>query len=152
MISQAIDWLDLESHHRVLDLFCGLGNFSLPIARRVSSLVGVEGEESLTQQASANAAAAQLENTQFYPFDLREDPSDRVWYGKYDRVLLDPPRSGAEAAIPWLAKMGNQHLVYVSCQPASLARDAGVLVNEHGYRMRKLGVMDMFPHLSLIHI
>jgi 23S rRNA (uracil1939-C5)-methyltransferase len=148
MVQQAIDWLDLKPEHRVLDLFCGLGNFSLPIARRVKEVVGIEGEESLTQQATHNAAAAGLDNTQFYPFDLREDPSDRVWYGQYDRVLLDPPRSGAEAVIPWLASTNNRHLVYVSCQPASLARDAGILVNEHGYRMVKLGVMDMFPHTS----
>lgn len=148
MIQQAIDWLDLAPTHRVLDLFCGLGNFSLPIARRVAELTGIEGDESLTQQAAKNAQAAQLDNTRFYPFDLREDPSDRVWYGQYDRVLLDPPRSGAEAVLPWLARLGNRHLVYVSCQPASLARDAGILVHEHGYRMRKLGVMDMFPHTA----
>lgn len=148
MIQQAIEWLDLQPEHRVLDLFCGLGNFSLPVARRVKELVGVEGEESLVQQAAANASRNGIENTRFYPFDLREDPNDRVWFGHYDRVLLDPPRSGAEAVLPWLAASGNKHLVYVSCQPASLARDAGVLVHEYGYRLVKLGVMDMFPHTA----
>ncbi|GAB4193741.1 MAG: 23S rRNA (uracil(1939)-C(5))-methyltransferase RlmD [Wenzhouxiangellaceae bacterium] len=148
MVAQAIDWLALESDHRVLDLFCGLGNFSIPLARRVAEVVGVEGEASLVAQAEHNARRNGLGNARFYPFDLREDPRDRVWFGDYDRVLLDPPRSGAEAALPWLAASQCRHLVYVSCQPASLARDAGALVHEYGFRLARLGVMDMFPHTA----
>lgn len=148
MIAQAMAWLDLQADHRVLDLFCGIGNFSLPIAQKVKELVGIEGEEGLVRQAGENAARNGIENSRFYTFDLREDPSDRVWFGQYDRVLIDPPRSGAEVVVPWLAASGVKHLVYVSCQPASLARDAGMLVNEQGFRLAKLGVMDMFPHTA----
>lgn len=147
MIDRALDLLDPEPGHRALDLFCGLGNFTLPLARRCAEVIGVEGDEALVRHARRNARDNGLENVAFHAADLTADPAGMPWLREsFDRVLLDPPRSGAEAILPHVAASRAARVVYVSCHPASLARDAGLLVREHGYRLTAAGVMDMFPH------
>ncbi len=149
MIRQVLDGLDLSSQDRVLDLFCGLGNFSLPLARRVQQVVGIEGSADLVAWAQRNAEHNGIHNAEFHAVDLTTDWSQHPWYAPvYDKVLLDPPRSGAAEAIPLIAALRPQRLVYVSCHPATLARDAGVLVHDYGYRLHSAGVMDMFPHTA----
>ncbi len=149
MIRQALEWLDLQPGQRVLDLFCGLGNFTLPLARNAASVVGVEGDASLVEWAGRNARANGLDNAEFHAADLTRDQSAAPWWGAgFERVLLDPPRSGALEVLPLVAATGARRLVYVSCHPATLARDAGILVHEHGYRLLAAGVMDMFPHTA----
>jgi 23S rRNA (uracil1939-C5)-methyltransferase len=151
MIVRALDLLDLGDDDRVLDLFCGLGNFTLPLATRCREAVGVEGEAGLVQKARDNASRNGLGNAQFHAADLYADPATDLkgapWLrGGYDKALIDPPRSGAETILPLLAASGIRSLVYVSCHPASLARDSGILVHNLGFRLRGAGVMDMFPH------
>ncbi len=147
MVHRAVELLDPAAGDRVLDLFCGLGNFTLPIARRAGQVVGVEGDRELVRRAGENARRNGLDNVIFHAADLNEDPGSAPWLKQpYDKVLLDPPRSGAEFILPHVAASGAKRLVYVSCHPASLARDAGILVHEHGFRMLGAGVMDMFPH------
>jgi 23S rRNA (uracil1939-C5)-methyltransferase len=147
MIRRAVDLLDLSSDDRVLDLFCGLGNFTLPIATRAAEVVGIEGESSLVSRAAANAQRNGLENAGFYAADLNEEPGSAPWLNApYDKVLIDPPRSGAEFILPHIAASGARRVVYVSCHPASLARDAGILVEQFGFQLMGAGVMDMFPH------
>ena len=149
LVSRAIDLLELESSHRVLDLFCGLGNFTLPIARRVREVVGIEGEAGLVAQARRNAARNQLSNASFHVANLAEpDGGSAALSGRFDRVLLDPPRAGALEVLPRLVKLGATRMVYVSCHPGTLARDVGVLCAEHGYRLVAAGVVDMFPHTT----
>ncbi|MFN2308489.1 MAG: 23S rRNA (uracil(1939)-C(5))-methyltransferase RlmD [Gammaproteobacteria bacterium] len=153
MIDHALTLMDVQSDDRVLDLFCGLGNFTLPLARRCAQVVGVEGEAGLVQRARDNAVRNGIGNAEFHVADLAGDlriyPWFRPWLQQgFDKLLLDPPRSGAQAVIPTIAGLGCQRIVYVSCNPSSLARDAGLLVHEHGYRLVKAGVMDMFPHTA----
>lgn len=149
MIDQALALLEPQADHRVLDLFCGLGNFTLPLARRAARVTGVEGDAALVQRARDNAAANGLGNVDFHAVDLNEDVAGQRWMQTdYDRILLDPPRSGAANMMPQLAGTGAGRIVYVSCHPASLARDAAILVGEHGYRLAAAGVMDMFPHTA----
>ncbi len=147
MIARVMELLDPGVDDRVLDLFCGLGNFTLPIATRAGEVVGIEGEHELVSRAEANAARNGLGNAQFYAADLNQDPSSAPWLREpYDKVLVDPPRSGAEFILPHIAASGAGRVVYVSCHPASLARDAGILVHQFGFRLLGAGVMDMFPH------
>lgn len=149
MIALAMELLDARADERVLDLFCGLGNFTLPLARAVREVVGVEGESGLVARAKENAARNGLANAQFYAADLAQDLSGHAWMrAGFDRLLLDPPRSGADAVLKQLPLKGLKRIVYVSCHPASLARDAGYLVNERGWKLRSAGVMDMFPHTA----
>jgi 23S rRNA (uracil1939-C5)-methyltransferase len=149
MIDRAVNLLAPTPTDRVLDLFCGLGNFSLPLARRAGQVVGVEGEASLVARARANAERNGLANAQFHTANLAaEDMGSPVWAGKFDKVLLDPPRAGAKEVLPLVAKSGADTVLYISCHPGSLARDAGILVHEHGYELRAAGVMDMFPHTA----
>lgn len=149
MISRAIDWLDLDNSERVLDLFCGIGNFTLALATRAAAVVGVEGSETLVNRARANAQRNNLENVEFHAADLSKELEQMAWWSQgFDKVLLDPARDGAQEAIPYVAALGASKIVYVSCNPSTLARDAGLLVNEHGYKMVKAGVMDMFPHTA----
>jgi 23S rRNA (uracil1939-C5)-methyltransferase len=153
MIDRAVELLALSPQDRVLDLFCGLGNFSLPLARRAGQVVGVEGEASLVARARDNAARNSLGNAQFFTANLADESIGSAqhvpqWAGKFDKVLLDPPRAGAKEVLPVVAKSGADTVLYISCHPGSLARDAGILVHEHGYELRAAGVMDMFPHTA----
>lgn len=148
MLDRAIDFLQLNENDQVLDLFCGLGNFSLPMARQCAQLTAVEGSLVMVKKARENAAKNNIANVEFYMADLySEEIAAAPWLKKkYNKILLDPPRSGADAVLRYLGKMGAERIVYVSCHPATLARDAGVLVNELGYRLTDAGIMDMFPH------
>ena len=149
MIARTLEMLDLQPEHRVLDLFCGLGNFTLPLARRVREVVGVEGDAGLVARARANAQRNGLDNAQFFAADLTQDQRGTPWMRQgFDRLLLDPPRSGADEVLKQLPLKDIRRIVYVSCHPGSLARDAGFLVNERGYRLVSAGVMDMFPHTA----
>ena len=149
MIQSALDLLDPQPNDRVLDLFCGLGNFTLPLARRVREVVGVEGEAGLVRRARENAEHNGIANAQFHAADLGKDLSDHTWMREgFDRLLLDPPRSGADFVLTQLPLKQFRRIVYVSCHPASLARDAGYLVKERGWKLRAAGVMDMFPHTA----
>jgi 23S rRNA (uracil1939-C5)-methyltransferase len=150
MIPYAMELLDISADDRILDLFCGLGNFTLPIAKRVSDVVGVEGDESLVRHARANALKSDLNNAVFEQADLtKTELKDYPWAkAGFNKILLDPPRSGAFEVLHQLAALGAERLVYVSCNPATLARDAGELVNNHGYTLVSTGVMDMFPHTT----
>lgn len=149
MVNLAVEQLEVKTDDTVLDLFCGLGNFSLPLARRAGEVVGVEGDASLVTRARANASRNGLDNTSFHAADLFQDSGDSNWARRpYDRVLLDPPRAGAREVLPVVARCGAARVVYISCHPGSLARDAGLLVKEHGFRLVAAGVMDMFPHTT----
>lgn len=149
MISLAVELLELEPDHRVLDLFCGLGNFSLPIARHAGHVLGIEGDAALIERARANAAANEMTNLSFEQRDLYQDPGALEWpAGPFDRVLLDPPRSGAAGIVEHFDAIAAKRVVYVACSPETLARDAATLVERHGYRLLAAGVMDMFPHTA----
>ncbi|MEI6858555.1 MAG: 23S rRNA (uracil(1939)-C(5))-methyltransferase RlmD [Shewanella sp.] len=144
MVNQAVDWLSVEANERVLDLFCGVGNFSLPLAKKGAEVIGVEGVPEMVQQARMNARLSGLENVSFFHTDLSVDLSKEPWLGKVDKLLLDPARAGAFESLQWLKKMRPKSIVYVSCNPESLARDSKPLL-KHGYKLTKLGLIDMFP-------
>ncbi len=147
MIARAMALLDPQPTDTVLDLFCGLGNFTLPIARRAGTVVGVEGEAALVARSRENAARNAIDNADFFAADLAVDQREAPWAKRtYEKILLDPPRSGAAVVLEYLPRKGTDRIVYVSCHPASLARDAGTLVTQHGFRLAAAGVMDMFPH------
>jgi 23S rRNA (uracil1939-C5)-methyltransferase len=133
----------------VLDLFCGLGNFSLPLARRVARVTGIEGDAGLVARARANAVQNGIDNAEFHAADLFANVSHAPWAGRdYDLVLLDPPRAGAREVLPVLAASRPRRIVYISCHAGTLARDAGILVQQLGYKLVAAGIMDMFPHTS----
>ncbi|MGI2185915.1 23S rRNA (uracil(1939)-C(5))-methyltransferase RlmD [Shewanella oncorhynchi] len=144
MVAQAMDWLAPAPDERILDLFCGMGNFSLPLAKMGADVIGVEGVAEMVTQARVNAKANNLDKLTFYHGDLSADLSLEPWMGKIDKLLLDPARAGAFESLQWLKKMKPRKVVYVSCNPASLARDSAVLL-ERGYRLQQLGLIDMFP-------
>ncbi|MFC4728476.1 23S rRNA (uracil(1939)-C(5))-methyltransferase RlmD [Coralloluteibacterium thermophilus] len=149
MIARTLELLAPRPTDRVLDLFCGLGNFTLPLARRAGQVVGVEGDAALVRHARENAQANGLGNAEFHAADLTQDLRGEPWMrAGFDILLLDPPRSGADAVLAQLPLDGLRRIVYVSCHPGSLARDAGYLVNERGWRLVAAGVMDMFPHTA----
>jgi 23S rRNA (uracil1939-C5)-methyltransferase len=149
MIARTLDLLDPQPTDAILDLFCGLGNFTLPIARRAGSVVGVEGEAALVARSRENALRNGIDNTEFFAADLAADQRATPWaQRRYDKLLLDPPRSGAAAVLEYLPRTDVGRIVYVSCHPGSLARDAGTLVQRHGFRLVAAGVMDMFPHTA----
>lgn len=149
MIALALELLDAGPDERVLDLFCGLGNFTLPLARTVREVVGVEGEAGLVARAKENAARNGLDNAQFFAADLTQDQRQTPWMRQgFDKLLLDPPRSGAIEVLQQLPLKQFKRIVYVSCHPGSLARDAGYLVNEQGFTLVSAGAMDMFPHTA----
>lgn len=155
MVDRAIDCLAPEPNDRVLDLFCGLGNFTLPIARRAASVLGVEGDPGLVERARANAEShdqdAKLGGVQFECADLYTESPEQDWAWsrqRFDLALIDPPRSGAFQVLDVLAATGIRRLVYVSCYPATLARDAGYLVEQLGFRFKAAGALDMFPHTA----
>lgn len=149
LVGRACEFLQVGPEDRVLDLFCGLGNFTLALARRAREVVGVEGDASLVEWARHNAVRNDAANAIFHAADLTGDLRDQGWArGGYERVLLDPPRSGALEMIPWVAALGAERVVYVSCHPATLARDVGELVHRFAYRLESVGVLDMFPHTA----
>ncbi|NOX77200.1 MAG: 23S rRNA (uracil(1939)-C(5))-methyltransferase RlmD [Gammaproteobacteria bacterium] len=147
MIARTIELLDPQPEDRVLDLFCGLGNFSLPLARRAGAVVGVEGDAGLVARARENAQRNGIDNVAFHAADLNGDLPAEPWYREgFNKLLLDPPRSGAPMVVKNLPKPHASRIVYVSCDPATLARDIGTLVDQQGYTLVSAGVMDMFPH------
>lgn len=149
MIDLALELLEPQADDKVLDLFCGLGNFTLPLARRSAQVTGVEGSDELIIRAKENAKKNGINNVDYYAADLFTDVSNMNWAKKrYDRILLDPARSGAKEIVSELSKFGAHTVVYVSCNPATLARDTEIMVHQNGYRLVKAGVMDMFPHTA----
>jgi 23S rRNA (uracil1939-C5)-methyltransferase len=145
LVGRALELLDPQPGERIADLFCGLGNFSLPLARRGAGVIGFEGSRELVERARANAAANGLV-AQFEARDLfRENISA---FGPFDKLLLDPPRQGAIELVKSLPEDAPKRIVYVSCDPATLARDAGVLVHVKGYTLVAAGVVNMFPHTA----
>jgi 23S rRNA (uracil1939-C5)-methyltransferase len=154
LISRVVELLQLDAASRVLDLFCGLGNFTLPLARRCAQVLGIEGEAGLVQRAQVNAAANGLANVQFHAANLAGPQAAAQCLhlagagGGYSHVLLDPPRTGAWDVLPTIAALAPRRVVYVSCHPGSLARDLECLVSEHGFVLRAAGIVDMFPHTN----
>ena len=153
LVSRSIELLDINAEDRVLDLFCGVGNFTLPLARKAGSVVGVEGDQALVERALHNKNLNKLDNIDFHFGDLFKQDMSTHSHGEwldsqFDKILLDPPRSGAAEMIKRIPEFGASKVVYVSCGPATLARDAGVMVNQHGYTLTQAGVIDMFPHTA----
>ena len=149
MISLALELLAPHAGMRLLDLYCGIGNFTLPLARQAGSVLGVEGEAAMVERARANAQLNGIANAGFAVADLSTADGAGSWAGgRFDAVLLDPPRAGAAAMLAPLAQTAARRILYVSCHPGTLARDAGVLVHEHGYRLAAAGILDMFPATS----
>ena len=149
MLDRALQLLTIEPEDHVLDLFCGLGNFTLPMARKAAEVVGVEGEPGLVARARGNAERNGISNTRFFTANLYDSLQKEPWMREtFEKVLLDPPRSGAMEVLEHLPKLGARRIVYVSCYPGTLARDAGELVHKYGYELISAGVMDMFPHTA----
>lgn len=149
MIDQALRLLAPGANDSILDLFCGLGNFTLPLARQAAQVTGVEGDAGLVERARQNARRNGIGNAAFHVANLAELTGQESWLREsYDKVLIDPPRSGAAELFAQLGRLAPRSLVYVSCHPDSLARDAGILVSESGYQLLAAGVMDMFPHTA----
>ncbi len=146
MVTRAIEALELSQDDNVLDLFCGLGNFTLPMATKAGHVTGIEGDLPLVKHARENAMLNQIKNVDFHVADLTKDVSDMAWSRqKFNKLLLDPSRAGAADVLHNFKHWNPERIVYVSCNPSTLARDAGILVNELGYTLVKAGVMDMFP-------
>lgn len=149
MVDQALQLLAPTPTDRVLDLYCGMGNFTLPLARRAGEVLGLEGAAAAVQRGTHNARLAGLANASFVEADLTGSGVQGAWTReRFDLALLDPPRTGAADLIPALGKAGPRRIVYVSCHPGTLARDAALLVREQGYHLVSAGVLDMFPHTS----
>jgi 23S rRNA (uracil1939-C5)-methyltransferase len=149
MVAAAARWLQPTRDDAVLDLFCGLGNFTLPLARHAQRVVGVESDSALVAKARANAARNGVGNAAFFEENLFEPTQFGPWANeRYDLVLLDPPRAGASALLARMAHWRPRRVVYISCHPGSLARDAESLVHTLGFKLTCAGVMDMFPHTA----
>lgn len=149
LVALAMELLAIQPGDRVLDLFCGIGNFSLPIARRAAAVTGVEGAQVLVDRARSNAKLNNLNNADFIAANLEKLEGTESWLGKlWDLVLLDPARAGALEMLPFLDRIGPRRIVYVACHPGTLARDIGVLVHEFGFRLRYARIVDMFPHTA----
>lgn len=148
MVEQALDFLDIQPSDNILDLFCGLGNFTLPMAKLAKQVTGVEGDEIMVKRARENARENGIDNTLYFASDLSSiEPSSKWMRQRYDKILLDPPRSGAVEIIRHLKSLKASVIVYISCQPSSLVRDAKILC-EAGYRLTHFGLMDMFPQTA----
>jgi 23S rRNA (uracil1939-C5)-methyltransferase len=145
LVTQTLRLLEIQKNDRVLDLYCGLGNFSLPLARHAGEVLGVEGESGLVARAAGNAHLNKIDNVSFIAGDLNQ----LEWSfmrGAWDLVVLDPPRSGAQAVVSQMAQIAPRRIAYVSCHPATLARDAKELIKSAGYQLIAVGIADMFPH------
>jgi len=148
MVAQALALLDLQSTDRVLDLFCGLGNFTLPMAAQCEQVTGIEVDPAMVARARESALANNIHNTDYHAVDLTGPDPGYAWMQQtYDKILLDPPRSGAQEIARLIGRFNASRIVYVSCQPSSLVRDA-VIICAQGYQMTHLGIMDMFPQTA----
>ena len=149
MVGLALQLLALDQQDEVLELFCGLGNFSLPMAKWCKHVTAVEGDRGLIERAGGNARRNAIENVSFHVVDLAgvDVPANFI-DRDYHKVFLDPPRTGAADIIKRMSFSGTERVVYVSCNPATFARDAGLLVRDKGFRLYQVGVMDMFPHTA----
>ena len=149
MVHFAVAELQAGADDRVLDLYCGIGNFSLPLARNAGAVLGVEAEASLVARAGQNARRNGLSNAEFRVADLSKIDGTENWVkAGYDRLLLDPARSGAAEVVTRMHLFRPARIVYVSCHPGTLARDAGTLVHSQGYKLESAGIIDMFPHTA----
>jgi len=154
MVPMALELLQVNSEDRVLDLFCGIGNFTLPLARKAASVLGIEGEHGLVERAKQNAALNNISNVEFLVMDLARDDLNKdfrniyIFQGGFNKLLLDPARNGAQEVIEKMNLKSVERIVYISCNPSTLARDAGILVNDKGFKLEQAGVMDMFPHTT----
>jgi 23S rRNA (uracil1939-C5)-methyltransferase len=147
MVSLAVELMGVAAEDKILDLFCGLGNFTLPLARQAAFVIGVESNDSLLEHARRNARHNGIDNVEFRQADLYDESARPCWGDfNFNKMLLDPPRDGALHVIRQLPKKGPERIVYISCNPVTLARDTEHLVNIKGYRLRQAGIMDMFPH------
>lgn len=153
MVNKALEWLDISSNDKILDLFCGMGNFSLPIAKYCQSIIGVEGVEELVEKAKLNAKLNQDKiqaKTQFFTCNLEDKQQFSIWNQTiFDKVLLDPARAGAYNATAEIVKLSPSKIVYISCNPATLARDCKLFIEE-GYNIAKIAILDMFPQTKHI--
>ncbi|SRR5579883_29169 len=151
LLKKALELLQPEASDHILDLFCGLGNFTLPLARFAEHVTGVEGSQEMVTRAKENAIHNNINNVDFYAANLAEPNSAAPWLKKtYHKILLDPPRTGAKEILDLLPALSAKTIVYVSCNPATLARDAQELVYTHKYQLKTVGVVNMFPHTSHI--
>lgn len=149
LMRRAMQLLDPQPADRIADMFCGLGNFTLPIARRAKHVIGIEGSKELVARAVQNAMRNEIRNTEFLVENLFEISTERLnSLGRFDKMLIDPPRDGAFALVEALDENAPRRIVYVSCNPATLARDAAVLVHQKGYQLRAAGIANMFPHTA----
>jgi len=147
MVRRAMELLDPQSGDNILDLFCGLGNFTLPLATRAGRVTGVEGSQQMVERGRSNAELNGLDNVEFSCADLYQSCEEAPWpAAHYNKILLDPPRSGAQELLPWIAASDVSHVLYISCNPETLARDAGLLVNHYGFKLSGAGIINMFPH------
>ncbi len=146
MVAQALEWLEIGPNDRILDLFCGMGNFTLPLARRAKAVVGIEGVASLVANGQYNAHKNLLTNVSFFHENLEDDVARQPWAAQgFDKVMLDPARAGAAGVMSHIVKLAPERVVYVSCNPTTLARDSNVLLGA-GYRLARVRMLDMFPH------
>lgn len=153
MVAQALAWLNPKPAETLLDLFCGLGNFSLPFAKYMHHVTGIEGSGEMVLRAHQNAVANRISNCAFHAFDLTKACGSEEWAKRtYDKILLDPSRSGAKEIIEQFKSFKAKEVLYISCNPATFARDAEILVNQQGYQFIKVGVMDMFPHTAHLEV
>ena len=154
MVPRALDLLQVNSEDRVLDLFCGIGNFTLPLAKKAFRVLGIEGEQYLVERAKQNAVLNNISNVEFRAIDLAKDQmlndmmNEDFIKSSFNKILLDPARNGAQEVIEKMNLKSVERIVYISCNPSTLARDAGILVNEKGFKLEQAGVMDMFPHTT----
>jgi 23S rRNA (uracil1939-C5)-methyltransferase len=150
LVARAVELLDLTPTSSVLDLYCGIGNFTLALARNSGRAVGVEGDKGLVDRARHNAGLNEVRNAEFHVADLARplEPTLPWLRESYTHVLLDPPRAGASEVLASISRLNPQRVLYISCHPGSLARDLGLLVHEHGMSLVAAGVLDMFPHTT----
>jgi len=148
LVDVIIEALEIRPEDDVLELFAGLGNLSVPLARRAHSVTAIEGEAALVERARTNASVNSVDNVRHFHANLFVPGDEPEWAGCYDHVVIDPPRAGAAEVLSLVASTGARRVVYCSCHPATLARDAGVLEHIHGYRLSRLVVADMFPHTA----
>jgi len=147
MVIRALELLDPQLEDKILDLFCGLGNFTLPLASRAGSVTGVEGSEAMVERGRSNASLNSLTNVDFHAADLYQPGDEPLWpEAGFNKILLDPPRSGAQELLPWIGASKVNRVLYISCNPETLARDAGLLVEKYGFSLEGAGIINMFPH------